>query len=199
VLSIPKIYSWFSALLGGASSYIAFVNEYVNPQPGDRILDIGCGPAEIVAHLPTTVEYLGFDVSVKYITAAKKRFGDRATFFCQSVNATSLQNPGTYDIVLAIGVLHHLDDFEAHQLFQIAKAALKPGGKLVTWDGCYVEGQSPIARWLLSRDRGQHVRTPEEYESIAAMTFETIIVSIRHDLLWMPYTYSLMTCKQQIS
>ena len=54
-------------------------------------------------------------------------------------------------IVLAIGVVHHLDDAEAVKLFQLAHAALKSGGRLVTMDGCYVPKQSRVARHLLAR------------------------------------------------
>ncbi len=42
---------------------------------------------------------------------------------------------------------------------RLARAALRPGGRLVTADGCYLDGQSRIARLLLKMDRGRHVRT----------------------------------------
>jgi len=54
--------------------------------------------------------------------------------------------------------VHHLDDAEATKLFDLARSVLRPAGRLITFDGCYVPGQSPAARWILSRDRGQFVR-----------------------------------------
>ena len=33
-----------------------------------------------------------------------------------------------YDLVLAIGVLHHLDDEQAEEFLNLARSALKPGG-----------------------------------------------------------------------
>jgi cyclopropane fatty-acyl-phospholipid synthase-like methyltransferase len=43
--------------------------------------------------------------------------------------ALTLRSSSHFDIVLAIGVLHHLDDAEVLQLFKIAHAALKNGGE----------------------------------------------------------------------
>ena len=52
VLSIPFVYRLFGQLIGGASWRRRFVNEYIRPQQGDRILDIGCGPGVLVPYLP---------------------------------------------------------------------------------------------------------------------------------------------------
>ena len=84
-----------------------------------------------MGYLPQ-VEYLGFDLSSTYIETARKRF-PRAQFICERVSRFSVaeQQKG-FDVVLALGVVHHLDDQEARQLFQVAYDALKTGGKLIT-------------------------------------------------------------------
>lgn len=193
VLSIPAIYSLFKLLIGGSSGRTRLVREYVRPTFGDRILDIGCGPGDILPYLPD-VKYVGFDASQEYIKAAQTRYGVRATFICEQVSTTTLKEPSSFDIVLAIGILHHLDDAEALQLFHLAQAALKPGGRLITFDGVFIEKQSPFARYIISRDRGQNVRTQENYLAIASQVFSTITVSIRHDLLRIPYTHLILEC-----
>jgi cyclopropane fatty-acyl-phospholipid synthase-like methyltransferase len=169
----------------------------VRPKFGDRILDIGCGPGDTLPYLPD-VNYVGFDASQEYIKAAQMRYGnDRfacATFICQQVSTTTLKDSSCFDIVLAIGILHHLDDAEALQLFRLAQTALKPGGRLITFDGVFVEKQSPFARYIISRDRGQNVRTREGYLAIASQVFSQITVSIRHDLLRIPYTHIILEC-----
>ena len=193
VLSIPAIYSLFKLIIGGSSSRTTLVREYVRPKCGDRILDIGCGPGDILPYLPD-VKYVGFDTSQEYIKAAQTRYGVRPTFICEQVSTTTLKEPSSFDIVLAIGILHHLDDAEALQLFHLAQAALKPGGRLITFDGVFVEKQSPFARYIISRDRGQNVRTKEGYLAIASQVFSNIAVTIRHDLLRIPYTHLILEC-----
>ncbi|MCR4304645.1 MAG: class I SAM-dependent methyltransferase [Gallionella sp.] len=195
ILEQPFVYKLFSALVGAQYSISTFVNQYVRPAAGDRILDIGCGPGKILDHLPQ-VDYFGFDFSPSYIGSANRRYGHRGQFFCQRVSEAQvfLEQPESFDIVLAIGVLHHLDDAEALQLFEIAWRALKKGGRLVTYDGCYVRGQSRAATYLLSRDRGQFVRDEQGYTSLARSSFDEVRASVRHDLLRIPYTHIIMEC-----
>lgn len=98
------------------------------------------------------------------------------------------------DIALAIGILHHLDDAEARALIQTAWNKLKPGGRFITLDGALVPDQSKVARGLILRDRGQNVRSPEEYARLATGIFSTVHATVRNDLLLVPYTHCILEC-----
>ena len=114
---------------------------------------------------------------------------------CASASAnTTLVERDYFDIVLALGVLHHLDDNEALTLFQIAHDAMKPGGRLVTIDGVWTDDQSHIVKYLLSRDRGRFVRSEAGYKELAAKVFSNIESSVRHDLLRIPYSLMILKC-----
>jgi len=192
ILSLPAAYRFFQWTVGHNRFWNIFLPEYVKPAAGERVLDIGCGPADVLARL-RDVDYTGFDLSPEYIAAAKRRYGSRGRFFCGDVGRTSLGQE-RFDLVLAGGVLHHLEDMEADRLFALARAALKPTGRLVTLDGCYVEGQSRIARWFLAHDRGTHVRTQEHYLRLAEIHFPKVEPYLRHDLLHIPYTHLILRC-----
>ena len=197
VLSIPTVYNLFGWVIGDSFGRRVFVNDYLHLQGGDRVLDIGCGPGAMFPYLPN-VEYVGFDASEEYIQAAQARYGDRATFYCNQVSAETLTYPSYFDLVLAIGVLHHLSDVEALQLCQLAEAALKPGGRFITLDGCYFPGQSPIAHYFLSRDRGQNVRNQDGYLKISQEVFPDVVSSIHHNLLRIPYTHISLECRKPL-
>jgi SAM-dependent methyltransferase len=171
------------------------VKEYIRPKEGDKILDIGCGTADILAYLPS-VEYVGLDMNEAYINYAKKRFGHKGIFLATKVDGKAINEFSLYDfeIVLATGLLHHLDDDEALRLFELASSALKPGGRLITLDGCYVKGQSWLASLILSKDRGKYVRTKDKYLSLSSKVFTNIQVSIHYDLIRIPYTHIIMEC-----
>jgi cyclopropane fatty-acyl-phospholipid synthase-like methyltransferase len=124
---------------------------------------------------------------------ARKRF-PHGHFVCERVSRFSLAKQQTFDVVLALGIVHHLDDQEATQLFQIAYDALEIGGTLVTLDGVWTHDQSALARWFLARDRGEHVRNEEEYVRLASQVFGKVKASIRHDLLRIPYTHLILEC-----
>lgn len=193
VLRWPAAYRAFQILVAGDCKQ-RYLAEHAQPRPGEKVLDIGCGPGDILALL-SDVDYTGFDISPEYIEAAKKRFGQRGRFWCSDVGLAAIeQERGTFDLVLATAVLHHLDDERAAKMFELARLALRPTGRLVTLDGCYVPRQSRFVRWVLSRDRGKFVREREEYLRLAKVCFPNVVASVRHDLHRIPYTLLLMRC-----
>jgi SAM-dependent methyltransferase len=101
---------------------------------------------------------------------------------------------GSFDRVLAHGLLHHLPDDEVVEFFELARHALGPGGHLVTLDGCFVDGQSRAARFLLEQDRGRFVRDEASYVALAKRVFPDVRADIRHDLYRIPYTLILLEC-----
>jgi len=72
VLSLPAGYQLFQRMVGMESSQRTYLAEHAQPAPGEKILDIGCGPADVLERLPK-VNYTGFDISAEYILAAKQR------------------------------------------------------------------------------------------------------------------------------
>jgi SAM-dependent methyltransferase len=197
ILSLPQVYSFYQFVTGARAGHRRVIQEIVRPKPGDRVLEIGCGPGDLFAYMPEGVEYVGFDESEAYIRTARKRFGARATFRCQRVSEATLGKQGEFDVVLAFGILHHLDDGEAEQLFRLAGHALEPGGSLFTLDGCYAPGQPRIARWLLDSDRGKNVRTEDGYVRLARSVFSEIRPVMFHDLLHIPSTAVALECRGQ--
>lgn len=195
IFSSPFIYSIFQNIMGAHSIRRRFVEEFVRPLTGCAILDIGCGPADILAYLPE-VDYCGFDISDAYITRAKKRFGQRGKFFCRELTHSDVDKMPNIDIVLALGLLHHLDDDSAIAVLQLASKALKPGGRLLTFDPCFDVKQNYVAHFLVGIDRGQNVRTRAEYEAIANVVFESPHVEVRHRS-WIPYTHCFMECTRK--
>lgn len=199
LLNHPAAYRLFQQWVGAEFARKTYLAEYAKPVPGEKILDLGCGPADILRYLPE-VNYTGFDLSPEYIHAARERFGSKGRFCCADVGLGTIEGEqGTFDLVMAVGVVHHLDDLQAGQLFAVARRALGPAGRLVTYDGCYVSGQSRLARWLLARDRGQFVRTQKQYMDLASPYFSTIQSSLRDDLLRIPYTHLIMHCSGELA
>jgi len=197
ILSNPKIYDFFQQIMGANYGRTIFSSQYIKAQDGDYVLDIGCGTAEIRFFLPN-VEYFGFDPNARYIEAAKKRFQvahKSGKLLHATLDTAILTNLPKFDIVLLMGVLHHLNDDEAKQLARLAMAALKPNGRLITSDPCFSEEQSFMARYLVSKDRGQHVRNVEGYKALMSSVFSTVNCDLRDDFARFPYTHLIMECQ----
>jgi SAM-dependent methyltransferase len=192
LLGHPQVYRLSQQLIASDRRTAEWVATYVRPGEHARILDIGCGPADLLQFLPAGVTYVGFDLSADYVTAAKARWGSRGTFVCERVDDAALKTLGEFDLVIARGVLHHLDDSEARALFALASRALTKSGRLVALDPCFEKGQSPIARWLIQNDRGQNVRTAPAYRALGDGCFDAVVVGTRHDLNRLPYTHCVL-------
>ncbi len=193
LLAHPRVYSLFRRLVGRDSARAVYAREHLRLQPGQRVLDVGCGPGDILAFLPE-VRYEGYDISPQYIERARQRFGARGEFHCHAVDDSLPVPAGGFDVAIAHGVLHHLDDAQARALLRVARRALKPGARLVTFDGCFTKDQSAAARLFLRLDRGRHVRTREADEALARAEFAEVKSFVRHDLVRIPYTHLIMEC-----
>lgn len=192
ILSSPRVYELWSRVVGGERGRGTVVRDYVRPEPGARVLDLGCGPGELVPYLEG-VRYVGVDMSDAYIARARDAFGDRAEF--RVGDATSLDRDlRDFDVVLAFGVIHHLEDQSAIRLLEGAKAALRAGGRFVAVEPARIAKASIASRVLVSWDRGAHVRDPAEYRRLAESVFDSVRCEVRRDLLRIPYTHCVLEC-----
>ncbi|RMG92908.1 MAG: class I SAM-dependent methyltransferase [Zetaproteobacteria bacterium] len=192
ILSSPLFYSLFQRLVGAERFRRLFVERELPKGKGMRLLDIGCGPADLLAHLPDDWSYFGFDASGAYIEQARRRFGSRGHFQARLLDEAVIDELEGFDVVLAIGLLHHLDDAQAVRLFRLAWQALKPGGICITVDPVWHEHQHALARWIIARDRGQNVRDECSYRRLAMQVFDRVNSHVHQDMMLIPYSHLIM-------
>jgi SAM-dependent methyltransferase len=180
VLAFPWVYRLFDVLVGSKAYEDWFIKNILGLRNGQKLVDVGCGPAQILNRLPT-VEYVGLDISDAYIQAARTKFKARggANFLSGTVEDWTL-NPLTYaaDIVLANGVLHHLDDAEAKKILEFAYRILKDNGRFIFYEPCYLIWQSGISTYFMSRDRGQNIRSEQQWKDLASSIFPLVSTNI---------------------
>ena len=166
--------------------------EIIRPSPGDRVLDLGCGSAAILEVMPDEVRYFGIDHNPEHINEARTVYGDRGVFHAGDFSEAAAISGELYDIVLALGLLHHLDDDQVVALMRLVHGFLAPAGRFITIDPVRVPGQSPIARLMLRNDSGRNIRDEAGYVTLSTRVFPDVECTIRHDLLRVPYTHCLL-------
>jgi arsenite methyltransferase len=106
-------------------------------EPGDRVLDVGCGPGFYVAELLETVgaegSVVGLDVSRDMLGVAAKRTEGHANVEFHEGRATALPVADeSFDRALSVQVLEYVEDVPA--ALSEMRRVLRPGGRLVLWD-----------------------------------------------------------------
>lgn len=192
-LSIPAIYRAFQRIVASEDAQVRLVRDLIGVKAGDRVLDIGCGPGDLLGRAPP-IDYCGIDISQPYIDEAVKRHGPGVRFLVRSA-ASDLSDLGRFDVAITLGVLHHLDDGEVATALASVRRALNPGGRFVALEPVYTPDQSRIAKWLIDRDRGDHVREREAYFALARRHFDDVGTTIYDNLTRIPYTHVLIECR----
>lgn len=197
ILKVAQVYNIFQGLLGAKKATRNVVEKFIKPYPGMRILDIGCGPATILEYLPESIDYLGFDLNENYIQAAISRHKDRGTFINCRVNDFYKKKFLPFDLIIAFGVLHHLDEREALELIGIAHTMIKDDGRFISIDPCYVKGQHWLSQFFISCDRGKNIRNPQEALVLLKKEGNWRVKStITHNSLRIPYTHLILEAQK---
>ncbi|MDB5241338.1 MAG: type 11 methyltransferase [Spirosoma sp.] len=114
----------------------AFVFQYgddlltvLKPQPGERILDLGCGTGELTARIAQKgAEVVGLDASATMIAKARQSFPD-LTF--QLGDAQQLVTSQPFDAIFSNATLHWIGETQQPRVLRTVFKALKPGGRFV--------------------------------------------------------------------
>jgi len=114
----------------------------LNPQPGEEILDLGCGDGALTEQLAATgATVTGVDASPAMLAAARQRIVRNLTF--EQHDATALPYHQQFDAVFSNAALHWITGLSGQQaMLAGVHGALRPGGRFVAEMG----GHGNIAR-----------------------------------------------------
>lgn len=194
LINNPFVYRLIQKLMSGTSFRKKIVQKNIKNKKF-KILDIGCGPAEILDYIPEC-EYYGYDIDKRSINFARKKYlNNNHHFFCKKFNESELFRLPKFDFIILFGILHHLDNKEAKIILNLCKKKMKKTSKLLTEDPILVKNQNIIARFLIKRDRGLNVRKKKEYLNLLKPHFKYLNAKITNQL-FIPYTWFSVICKK---
>jgi ubiquinone/menaquinone biosynthesis C-methylase UbiE len=126
--------------LGREQAFRQRIADLVRLQPGESVLDMGCGTGTLALvarqRVGETGRVSGIDPSPQMIARASRKAARRGLaidFQVDVVEQLAFPN-GSFDVVLSTFMMHHLpDDLKHRGLAEIARV-LKPGGRLLVLD-----------------------------------------------------------------
>lgn len=123
------IQSWNPAVYAEVGAFVptfgAGVFEWLAPQAGERILDLGCGDGQLTSKIAAAgARVVGADASPEMVAAARSR--GLEAHLC---NAEALPFTSEFDAVFSNAALHWVRDQDA--MLAGVRRALKPGGRFV--------------------------------------------------------------------
>ena len=139
--------------------------DLLNPQPGERIMDLGCGTGQLTQTLAESgATVVGVDRSPDMIAAAKAAFPDLDLRVMDALHLTCDQ---PFDAVFSNAALHWIPraDVVAHNVVNV----LRPGGRFVAEFGGKGNIHSILAglREAIHTETGRMVMNPWYFPTIA--------------------------------
>lgn len=194
LLRFAFIYDLYQWLVGSRAARDRLFATHLPLSEGCVLLDIGCGTGELLEYLPAHIRYTGVDINPHYIELARKKYGSRGRF--EHIDVSDIDRlalpQGSFDVVVLYGVLHHLNDEEVRSVLSFARSMLQSSGVVFTVDGVYLEDQSWIKKFILSKDRGHYVRFDHEYKKLARAIFPNTETFVERNSLRIPTDYFVM-------
>jgi len=154
-------YDPFVKLMGAESAHRQLIDQ-AHLQPGQRILEIGCGTGNVTILVKTlypAIEVVGLDPDPKALDRARRKADrQRVSVELDRGFSNELHYPDeSYDRVLSAFMFHHLKRDEKKQSLLEIRRVLRPGGSLHLLDfgGAHDRSEGFLAHLL---HRSEHVR-----------------------------------------
>lgn len=145
------------------------LKDYTLKYKYDSVLDLGCGTGYITKFFPKS-KYLGLDIDKQALNYAKKR--NKNYKFIEG-NAVFFRTKQKFDLIVIIGVLHHLNDFESNKaLTNVSKKLTKRGRVIIIEAVPPINKYNLLSKFLRSLDRGHFIRGFSSYNRMIANKLE---------------------------
>jgi ubiquinone/menaquinone biosynthesis C-methylase UbiE len=157
-----RVGSWDQHGSAALSRVTAAVVSVATAQPGDVVLDLGCGTGQISVPLAMQgADVLGVDVSPAMASRlraeARRRGLASLTVIALPAEALDLP-PASIDLVVSSYALHHLRDADKVRLAAAAYRWLRPGGRIVIADMMFGRGGTARDRAIIRTKLGALAR-----------------------------------------
>jgi ubiquinone/menaquinone biosynthesis C-methylase UbiE len=146
------------------------IGRAIVPMPEIKLLDAPCGTGALY-NICMPCSYYGIDIDEDRVADCIQHFPEGRF---STANASNTHFPDAFfDIILAAGLFHHVDDQLAHEILEEFKRVLKNFGRIIIFDAIWPCNILNIVGWIGRKmDQGDFVRHSNEYIDIFTNHFK---------------------------
>ena len=193
ILSNPLFYIFFHKITNvykhKTDPFVQVINKNKNKI---KVLDIGCGPCEILELLKDNIEYYGIDTNKRYIDYAKKKYKRRGFFINEEFSKKLNKKLPKFNYVIMCGLIHHLDEKQINLILKNLRKNINKKTLILTLDPLYTENQNYLEKKIMGADRGQNIRNEKEITNL----FRNFKIKKKiFKQIYIPYTWIFLKIK----
>lgn len=195
LVTFSGLYLTIQRLLAGPNAHQRVADFVFGGLQGKSVLEIGCGPGTWYPYLGATANYVGIDWNANHIDAANRQYASpTARFVCADLGDPQFRDSiGPFDVVIGMGILHHLDDPVVDGVAANLATLLGPQGRYIGVEPVLHDRQNPVARFLKAIDSGKNIRRETGYRSLLSSHFDHVDTRIRTDMMRVPYSHCFLS------
>ena len=134
-----------------------------------RVLDLGCGTGEFSVYFQD-FNYTGIDIEQNYINYAKKNYD--GNFELMDASHMLFEN-NSLDLIVVLGVFHHINNKKCLQIFDEMNRVLKENGKIFIMEDVDVDSRLDMLGNIIRKfDKGNYIRKKNEYFKLLKQKFK---------------------------
>ncbi len=127
------------------------IDALLPPQPGDLVLDVGCGSGVVTSHLGTHgARAIGIDANPGAIEFARQQFASESVSFQLGLVDDHFSIESRVDKIYCLEVIEHIYRPQALSMLGGFRDALHPGGHVFLTTPNY-RSMWPLIEWLMDR------------------------------------------------
>lgn len=126
-------------LFDGYQDIMNKLREIIKKNNAKKVLDIGCGTANLCGVLSEKLDITGMDQSVEMLILAQKKYPKIKFKFGNFLDVPFIENE--FDMIVSTYAFHHLTAHEKRKALDIMLKYLKPNGKIIIADLMFLNNE----------------------------------------------------------
>jgi 2-polyprenyl-3-methyl-5-hydroxy-6-metoxy-1,4-benzoquinol methylase len=129
------------------------IRQYLPPEPGDQVVDVGCGSGTVSAFLGTFgAHVLGLDGNPDAVEFARRNFQKPNVTFEQALVDEALGSRVAADKIYCMEVIEHIYASQGEKMLTAFHTLLKPSGRVLLSTPNY-RSAWPLIEWTMDKLR----------------------------------------------